>query len=229
MPAAFRVAAPYFCYGEKEIAHLARRDARLARAMAAIGPVRRTVRPDFFAALMHAIVGQQIATKAQETVWARLETALGQVTPRTVAAAGTELLQKQGLSFRKVGYMQGAAAAALRGDLDSEALRLLDDASLCTALCRLDGVGVWTAEMLMLFSLQRPNILSYGDLAIQRGLRMLYRHRELSRERFERYRRRYSPYGSGASLYLWAIAGGALPELTDPTAPCAARNAAGER
>ena len=72
--------------------------------------------------------------------------------------------------------------------------------------------------MLMLFSLQRPDILSWGDLAIQRGLRMLYRHKEMPRERFERCRRRYSPYGSVASLYLWAIAGGALPELTDPAA-----------
>ncbi|MFC4677673.1 DNA-3-methyladenine glycosylase family protein [Desulfovibrio legallii] len=217
-PIAFQVTAPYFCYGPKELAHLSRRDARLARAIEAIGPVRRTVRPDFFAALMHAIVGQQIATKAQETVWTRLETALGRVTPATVAAAGTELLQKQGLSYRKVSYMQAAAAAALCGDLDPEALRRLDDAALCAALCRLNGVGVWTAEMLMLFSLQRPDILSWGDLAIQRGLRMLYRHKEMPRERFERCRRRYSPYGSVASLYLWAIAGGALPELTDPAA-----------
>ena len=70
--------------------------------------------------------------------------------------------------------------------------------------------------MLLLFSLQRPDILGYDDLAIRRGLRMLYRHKEMPRERFERYRRRFSPYGSLASLYLWAIAGGALPELDDP-------------
>lgn len=70
--------------------------------------------------------------------------------------------------------------------------------------------------MLLLFSLQRSDILSYDDLAIRRGLRMLYRHKEMPRERFERYRRRFSPYGSLASLYLWAIAGGALPELDDP-------------
>jgi len=62
----------------------------------------------------------------------------------------------------------------------------------------------------MLFSLQRPDILSYGDLAILRGMRMLYRHREISRQLFEKYRRRYSPYGSVASLYLWEIAGGAI-------------------
>jgi DNA-3-methyladenine glycosylase II len=71
--------------------------------------------------------------------------------------------------------------------------------------------------MLMLFSMQRPDILSYGDLAIQRGMRVLYRHRKITRQLFEKYRRRYSPYGSVASLYLWAIAGGAIKETEKET------------
>ena len=208
----------YFIYGQPEVDHLARRDKRLAAAMQRIGFVRREVRPDLFDALMHSIVGQQIATRAQQTIWQRMQNALGRITPQVIAGADAAALQSFGLSFRKVGYMKAAAQKALCGDFDVEALRHLDDAALCSELVRLDGVGVWTAEMLMLFSLQRPNILSFGDLAILRGLRMLYRHREVSRERFERYRRRYSPYGSVASLYLWAIAGGALPDLADPAA-----------
>ena len=102
------------------------------------------------------------------------------------------------------------------GRTDLHALAQLDDEALCHALSQFRGIGVWTAEMLMLFSLQRPDIVSYGDLAILRGMRMLYRHRAITPQLFARYRRRYSPYGSTASLYLWAIAGGALPELTDP-------------
>ena len=70
--------------------------------------------------------------------------------------------------------------------------------------------------MILLFCLQRPDVFSYDDLAIRRGLRMLYRHRDIDRQRFERYRRRFSPYGSVASLYLWAVSGGAIPELRDP-------------
>ena len=208
----------YFLYGQKEIDFLSRKDKRLAVAIERIGPIQREVRPDLFDALMHSIVGQQIATKAQQTVWARLVLALGEVTPETIDGAETATLQGVGLSFRKVAYMKAAARKVLLGELDVEALRLMDDASLCATLCALDGVGVWTAEMLMLFSLQRPDVLSFGDLAILRGLRMLYRHREVSRARFETYRRRYSPYGSAASLYLWAIAGGALPDLSDPAA-----------
>ena len=208
----------YFAYGTTETAYLARKDKCLASVIERIGPIRREVRPDLFDALMHAIVGQQIATKAQQTVWARLVQALGQVTPASVDSMDAETLQRMGLSFRKVGYMKGAARKALLGELDVEALRHMDDASVSAALCRLDGVGVWTAEMLMLFSLQRPDVLSFGDLAIQRGLRMVYRHKKVSRQRFELYRRRFSPYGSVASLYLWAVAGGALPELADPAA-----------
>ena len=208
----------YFAYGTTETDYLCRKDKRLARVIERVGPIRREVRPDLFDALMHAIVGQQIATKAQQTVWGRLVQALGQVTPATVDGTGSEALQRLGLSFRKVGYMKGAARKALLGELDVEALRHMDDASVSAALCRLDGVGVWTAEMLMLFSLQRPDVLSFGDLAIHRGLRMVYRHKKVSRERFEVYRRRFSPYCSVASLYLWAVAGGALPELADPAA-----------
>ena len=76
-------------------------------------------------------------------------------------------------------------------------------------------IGIWSAEMLMLFSMQRPDILSYRDLAIQRGLRMVYHHRDITRNLFEKYRRRYSPYNSVASLYLWAVAGGAIEGMKD--------------
>ena len=207
----------YFAYGTTETDYLCRKDKRLARVIERVGPIRREVRPDLFDALMHAIVGQQIATKAQQTVWNRLVQSLGEVTPATVDRMEAEALQRLGLSFRKVGYMKGAARKALLGELDVEALRHMDDASVCAALCQLEGVGVWTAEMLMLFSLQRPDVFSFGDLAIHRGLRMVYRHKVVSRERFEVYRRRFSPYGSVASLYLWAVAGGALPEINDPS------------
>ena len=207
----------YFAYGTTETDYLSGKDKRLARVIERVGPIRREVRPDLFDALMHAIVGQQIATKAQQTVWSRLVQALGEVTPATVDRMEADALQRLGLSFRKVGYMKGAARKALLGELDVEALRHMDDTSVSAALCRLEGVGVWTAEMLMLFSLQRPDIFSFGDLAIHRGLRMVYRHKAVSRERFEMYRRRFSPYGSVASLYLWAVAGGALPEITDPS------------
>ena len=207
----------YFAYGTTETDYLSGKDKRLASVIERVGPIRREVRPDLFDALMHAIVGQQIAPTAQQTVWNRLVQALGEVTPASVDRMEADALQRLGLSFRKVGYMKGAARKNLLGELDIEALRHMDDTRVSAALCQLEGVGVWTAEMLMLFSLQRPDVFSFGDLAIHRGLRMVYRHKVVNRERFEMYRRRFSPYGSVASLYLWAVAGGALPELSDPS------------
>ena len=108
-----------------------------------------------------------------------------------------------------------AISVVLSGEFDLKAVETMSDEDAIAALSSLKGIGVWTAEMILLFCLQRPNVLSYGDLAIQRGLRMVYHHRDITPQLFERYRHRFSPCGSVASLYLWAVAGGAIPELKD--------------
>ena len=205
-----------FVFPPKALSHLAGRDKRLAWAMARLEPPQRETMPDLFAALLHAIAGQQVSGKAHAAVWARLQTSLGALTPERVLAASVESLRACGLSARKASWMREAAARFARGELEAAALARLSDEDFCTALCGLPGVGRWTAEMLLIFSLGRPDVLSFGDFGIQRGLRMLYRHRQIDKARFARYRRRYSPYGSVASFYLWAIAGGAIPELSDP-------------
>lgn len=211
----------HFVYGERELDHLRKRDKRLARVIDRVGPVRREVDPDLFSAVVHHIVGQQISTKAPATVWGRFRGSLGTVNAVTVLGAGEEGLRALGLSGRKASYILDFAERVDEGSFDLDAVRAMDDADAVAALSSLKGVGVWTAEMILLFCLQRPDVFSYGDLAIHRGLRMVYRHREVGSERFERYRRRFSPYGSVASLYLWAVAGGAVTELSDPAASVA--------
>lgn len=108
--------------------------------------------------------------------------------------------------MRKAIYIKYMTHQIYTGAFDLEALYALPDEEVSRRLSSLKGIGVWTAEMLMLFSMQRPNILSYSDLAIVRGMKMVYHHREISKERFERYRRRLSPWGSVASLYFWHVA-----------------------
>ena len=93
----------------------------------------------------------------------------------------------------------------------------MPDDDVCTKLEELDGIGVWTAEMLMLFSMQRRNIFSFGDLALLRGMRMVYHHRVINKQLFTRYKIRFSPYASVASLYFWAVAGGAIDGMKDYT------------
>ncbi len=135
-----------------------------------------------------------------------------------ILALGWEKLQAYGTTWKKVDYIMEFAEKVNSGAFSLNATYDMSDEDAIAALSSLKGVGVWTAEMILLFYLQRPNICSYGDLAILRGVRMVYRHKELLKERFERYRKRLSPYCSTASLYFWAVAGGAIPGLTDPAA-----------
>ncbi len=209
------MALQYFPYGDEEISYLTLRDPRLGEVIAGIGPIRREVRTDLYASLVKCIVGQQIATKAQETIWRRICDAMGDVTPEAIAACPDDELQQFGLSFRKVSYIKNSTERVLSGELDLDGLSTLSDDEVRQRLSALPGIGVWTAEMLMIFSLQRPDVLSWGDLAIQRGLRMVYHHRRITPQLFAKYQRRYSPYGSIASLYLWEVAGGALENMRD--------------
>ena len=119
------------------------------------------------------------------------------------------------MTFRKAEYITDFAEKVHTGAFDLDAVAHMCDEDAIRALSSLKGIGVWTAEMILLFCLQRPNIFSYDDLAIQRGLRMVYHHRAIDRKLFQKYRRRFSPYCSVASLYLWAVSGGAIPELKD--------------
>lgn len=208
-----------FAYGETELAWLRKKDKRLGEVIDRIGHVDRAVDPDLFSAVIHHIIGQQISMKAQATIWQRMQDALGAVSAETILAAGVPELQSLGMTFRKAEYITDFAKKVHTGEFDLISIGEKPDEEVILELSALKGIGVWTAEMLLLFCLQRPNVFSYGDLAILRGMRMVYRHKEIDRARFEWYRKRFSPYCSIASLYFWAVSGGALPELTDPAAP----------
>lgn len=205
-----------FRYGSVEVEHLRSKDARLGAAIDRIGEIERPVDDDLFSSVIHHIIGQQISGKAQRTVWSRMCAAMGDVTPEAVARADVSALQSFGMTWRKAGHIKAFAEDVRSGAFDLAAVERMSDDEAIVALSSLRGIGTWTAEMILLFCLGRPDVLSFGDLGIRRGMRMVYRHWEIDRERFERYRRRLSPYGSVASLYFWAVAGGAIPELTDP-------------
>lgn len=194
-----------FQYGQKEIEYLKKKDKKLGAAIDKIGMIKREIKPDPFIALASSIVSQQISSKAAHTVWNRLTKLLGDITPGSIAQVDLSELQGCGMSQRKAGYIKGIADAAISGEVDFKSLDTLTNDEIIKKLSSLHGVGVWTAEMLLIFSLCRPDVVSYKDLAICRGMMNLYGLKELSKEKFERYRKRYSPYGSVASLYLWEL------------------------
>ena len=207
--------ALYFKYGEKEISYLKNKDKKLAEVIEKVGLIERETDPELFSALVHHIVGQQISTKAQATIWERMKKSLGAVTPETILNASVDEIRSFGISLRKVEYIKDFAEKVHTGEFDIEAAEKMEDDKLIKYLTTLKGVGVWTAEMILLFCLQRPNVFSFDDLAIQRGLRMVYHHRKIDRKLFEKYKRRFTPYCSVASLYLWAVSNGAIPEMRD--------------
>ncbi len=195
----------YFTYGQEEIDYLTKKDKRLGAAIARLGMIQREVNPDVFSELVSSIVGQQISTKAAITVHARLAELLGEITPETLSAASIEDIQKCGMSMRKAGYIKGIGESVTSGILNIKQIPNMEDNEIIKTLSSLNGIGVWTAEMLLIFCLQRPNVVSWGDLAIRRGMMNLYGHKTLTKVQFEKYKKRYAPFGTVASLYLWAI------------------------
>ena len=205
----------YFRYSSLETDYLKSKDRILAKIIDKIGHIEREIDTDLFSSVIHHIIGQQISTKAQATIWQRMSDCFGVVNADNILSAGVPKLQSFGMTFRKAEYITDFAEKVQRGEFDLQGISGLSDKEAIRKLSTLKGIGVWTAEMILLFCLQRPDIFSFDDLAIQRGLRMVYHHRKIDRKLFEKYRRRFSPYCSVASLYLWAVAGGVIPEMKD--------------
>lgn len=195
----------FFKYGQEEVAYLRSKDKKLGDAIEKIGMIKREITLDPFIALVSSVVSQQISKKAAETVWNRFNAQLGSITPEHIERASLSEIQGCGMSERKAGYIKGIADATLSGTIDFSTFHTLTDAEIINKLSSLKGIGVWTAEMLLIFSLCRPDVVSYNDLAIRRGMMNLYGLKDLPKEKFERYRKRYSPFGSVASLYLWEL------------------------
>lgn len=199
--------AVFFPYPDEALDHLASLDDELAHAVRVIGRVERTMEPDPFRPLMKHIVGQQISTKAQEAVWARVTARVGTVTPEAVAALPEEELRACGMSLKKADWMRAIAVKVASGETDLEALRRAPDAEVVAALTAFAGVGLWTAEMLMIFSYGRPDVLSIGDFGVRHGVRVVY-GREMTTKELRELKTRVSPWGSVASIIFWAAASG---------------------
>lgn len=198
-----KVNTKFFEYGDVEISYLKNIDNILGSAIEYLGRVERTVIPDLFAALVFAIVGQLISAKAAHTIWERMQNQLGEITPKNVAMQSVDDIQACGMTMKKAKYIKNAGINMMNGSFDLNKLRTLSDDEVIEQLSSLDGVGKWTAEMLLLNSMERPDVVSYGDIAIRRGMCKLYGLSQISKEQFSIYKARYSPYGSVASIYLW--------------------------
>lgn len=195
-----------FPYGQRETAYLRACDPYMREAIDRIGHIDREMMPDLFAALVNSIIGQQISMAAADRIWAKALEKYGKITPQSLAASTPEEIKAIGISLKKAQWIYSAASAVANGSFDISALQSLRDDEIKRQLCSLGGVGMWTAEMLMIFSLGRMNVLSYGDFGIKKGLQKLYRLDKIDKSAFAGFAEKYSPYGTVASFYLWEIA-----------------------
>lgn len=198
--------ADFFRYGRQEIEYLKSKDEKMAQLIDGAGMIERRTNPDLYRALADSIIGQQISTAAHNTIRKRVRDKFGVLSAEKVAAISDEELKSIGISWRKVGYIKDFTQKILSGDFDISRLYHMDDEEVIRQLVSLKGVGRWTAEMMLTFSMERPDVLSYGDLAIRRGIMKLYNLQELTDEQFHRLTDKFSPYRTTAALYFWYYA-----------------------
>ena len=173
---------------------------RMANALVQTGrlPLRR--RDDGFAALLQAIISQQVSVASAQAIWAKLESA-GMTQHSTVATASWEDLRGLGLSRQKIRYAQALAEA----DIDYGALRDMPDKAVVDRLVEVPGIGVWTAEIYAMFSLGRADVFAPGDLALQEAARSLYGLTERPKPtELRKMAEDWSPWRSVAARLLFA-------------------------
>ncbi len=160
-------------------------------------------RGDAFLTLMRSIVGQQISSKAADSVWGRIENLLGAVTPESILGASYDDLRACGLSGRKSEYVVGIAEAWLMGYSEIVWSELSDEEAT-SRLVALRGVGEWTAEMILIFSLLRPDVFPIADIGVIRSMERLYNQgNALSESELMAIAESWRPYRTVATWYLW--------------------------
>lgn len=191
--------------------HLKRSDPILGQAIERLELPPRKTEPDPFSATVQSIIGQQISGKAQDSIITRAEAAFGELNFENLRDVSVEQFRSTGISERKGLAIRALIDQICAGLIQPEAFHTQSDQEIIAQLTTIKGIGLWTAEMVLIFSLRRPNVISFKDLGIRRGMEILYQQKPVTREFFDEKAERYAPFGTTASLYLWEISGGALP------------------
>ncbi len=177
-----------------------------------IGPVPED---KYFDSLVASIIGQQLSVKAAATIEGRVRDLVGDFTPEAITNTPPDALRAAGLSHSKVAYVGHLADAFHDGTITPSVLTAAPDAEVISTLTTVRGVGVWTAEMFLIFGLGRPDVWSAGDLGLKKGVHALFGEEVTP---IEVATERWSPYRSLAAWYVWEHSDRGYPELNLPTA-----------
>ncbi|ACL26493.1 DNA-3-methyladenine glycosylase family protein [Chloroflexus aggregans] len=191
---------------EQALNYLCTVDPVLAPWIDQIGSFALQRQPHSFATLAYAIISQQLSLNAARAIRDRLTTLLGELTPEQILAADTTALRAAGLSMQKSGYLRDLAERIVYGQINLELLPTLDDETAIAMLTNVRGIGRWTAEIYLMFALNRLDILPADDLGLRDGARLVYQLPQiLSPRELRALGERWRPYRSIACWYLWQI------------------------
>lgn len=193
----------YIEYGKEELDYLIKKDKVLGDYIKKTGFIKRELNSDIFTSLISSIISQQVSTKAAKTINERLNNIVIDLTPKKILELDDSLLQSIGISFRKVSYMKDIAKNFIDKPYIYNNLNNLPDHLIVEELIKLKGVGRWTAEMLLIHSFNRRDVISFLDLGIKRGIMRLYNKDSISKEDWIYFKNLYAPYNTIASIYLW--------------------------
>jgi len=177
-----------------------------------VGKVAPGYRPPEFSSLVRSIVYQQLSGKAARTIHDRLENLCRErcpcpgdnaITPESIRSITTGEMRRCGLSHQKLAYIRDLAEHAAEGRLDFGKLPKMSDEEVIAVLTEVKGIGVWTAQMFLMFALRRPDVLPVGDLGIQNAIKRAYNKRKVTPKDVARIGKKWSPHSTLASYYLW--------------------------
>jgi DNA-3-methyladenine glycosylase II len=191
-----------------KVAHLKKSDPKLGAVIEGIRLKELAITRGYFEALVEAIVSQQLSIKAADTIFARvaaLTPGKKFPTPAQILAVPSAKLRKCGLSKMKVAFIKDLARKVQNGTVDFRKMDAWSDEEVILHLTAVKGIGRWTAEMFLIFSLGREDIFSYGDLGLRNAIRAIYRMKaHPTQAQAEKLAAKWAPYRSLASRYLWA-------------------------
>jgi DNA-3-methyladenine glycosylase II len=186
--------------------HLLQADPVLAKIVSRYGPCVLRPQRQYFVALAEAILSQQLSVKASATIFRRFrETLDGRITPEKILPLTDAQFRAIGISRQKTGYLRDLAMKWRDGIIAPHRFAKMSDEEVIAALTQVKGIGRWTAEMFLIFSLLRPDVLPVDDLGFRRAVQIAYKLRKLPEsKRLTQIAACWKPYRSIATWYLWA-------------------------
>jgi DNA-3-methyladenine glycosylase II len=188
------------------VSHLKKSDPVLKGIIERVGAYRIEYRPPSFETLVRSIVFQQISGNVARAILGRLQDAImhGEITPENIMRLRAPRMRKAGLSSQKAEYIRDLARKTLDGSVRFETLPDTDDAQVIETLTQVKGIGVWTAQMFLIFALRRPDVLPTGDLGVRKAMQIAYRLPDLPKPpAMEEIAKPWRPYCTAASWYMW--------------------------